>query len=210
MEVFMVFYLQGLTIGLAYVAPIGLQNLFVINSALTQKRGRAYLTALIVTFFDVTLMLACFFGVGALMERFRWLQLAILLVGSVIVCWIGIGLLRSKATLDTSRANVDLPILKLAGKACVVTWFNPQALIDGTMLFGAFHVSLPAGLEVPFVLGAGSASVLWFFGVTTLISLFSAKFSDKVLRVINIVCGCVIIFYGLKLMYNFVQMVIAG
>ena len=206
----MEFYLQGLTIGLAYVAPIGLQNLFVINSALTQKRGRAYLTALIVTFFDVTLMLACFFGVGALMERFRWLQLAILLVGSVIVCWIGIGLLRSKATLDTSRANVDLPILKLAGKACVVTWFNPQALIDGTMLFGAFHASLPAGLEVPFVLGAGSASVLWFFGVTTLISLCSAKFSDKVLRVINIVCGCVIIFYGLKLMYNFVQMVIAG
>lgn len=206
----MEFYLQGLTIGLAYVAPIGLQNLFVINSALTQKRGRAYLTTLIVTFFDVTLMLACFFGVGALMERFRWLQLAILLVGSVIVCWIGIGLLRSKATLDTSRANVDLPILKLAGKACVVTWFNPQALIDGTMLFGAFHASLPAGLEVPFVLGAGSASVLWFFGVTTLISLFSAKFSDKVLRVINIVCGCVIIFYGLKLMYNFVQMVIAG
>ena len=206
----MEFYLQGLTSGLAYVAPIGLQNLFVINSALTQKRGRAYLTALIVTFFDVTLMLACFFGVGALMERFRWLQLAILLVGSVIVCWIGIGLLRSKATLDTSRANVDLPILKLAGKACVVTWFNPQALIDGTMLFGAFHASLPAGLEVPFVLGAGSASVLWFFGVTTLISLFSAKFSDKVLRVINIVCGCVIIFYGLKLMYNFVQMVIAG
>lgn len=206
----MEFYLQGLTIGLAYVAPIGLQNLFVINSALTQKRGRAYLTTLIVTFFDVTLMLACFFGVGALMERFRWLQLAILLVGSVIVCWIGIGLLRSKATLDTSRANVDLPILKLAGKACVVTWFNPQALIDGTMLFGAFHASLPAGLEVPFVLGAGSASVLWFFGVTTLISLFSAKFSDKVLRVINIVCGCVIIFYGLKLMYNFVQMMIAG
>lgn len=41
-------YLQGLTMGLAYVAPIGLQNLFVINSALTQKRTRVYLTALIV------------------------------------------------------------------------------------------------------------------------------------------------------------------
>ena len=36
-------YLQGLTMGLAYVAPIGLQNLFVINSALTQKRTRVYL-----------------------------------------------------------------------------------------------------------------------------------------------------------------------
>ncbi len=203
----MEFYLQGLTIGLAYVAPIGLQNLFVIDSALTQKRGRAYLTALIVTFFDVTLMLACFFGVGALMERFRWLQLGVLLVGSLIVCWIGIGLLRSKATLDTSRADVNMPVLKLAGKACVVTWFNPQALIDGTMLFGAFHASLPAGLELPFVMGAASASILWFSGITTLITLFSAKFNDKVLRVINIVCGCVIIFYGLKLLYNFIQMI---
>ena len=54
--------------GLAYVAPIGLQNLFVINSALTHTRKCALLTALIVIFFDVTLALACFFGVGALME----------------------------------------------------------------------------------------------------------------------------------------------
>lgn len=41
-------FFQGLTMGLAYVAPIGLQNLFVINSALTQSRHRAFLTALIV------------------------------------------------------------------------------------------------------------------------------------------------------------------
>ena len=204
----MSFYLQGLSIGLAYVAPIGLQNLFVINSALTQKRGRAYITALIVTFFDVTLMLACFFGVGALMERFNWLKLAILLLGSIIVCVIGIGLLRSKATLDTGSVDVAVPLIKLIGKACVVTWFNPQALIDGTMLFGAFRASLPSGQELPFVLGAASASMLWFFGVTTLISLFSAKFNDKVLRVINILCGCVIIFYGLKLLYNFFQAVL--
>ncbi len=40
-------FFQGLTMGLAYVAPIGLQNLFVINSALIQSRHRAFLTALI-------------------------------------------------------------------------------------------------------------------------------------------------------------------
>ena len=60
-------FFQGLTMGLAYVAPIGLQNLFVINSALTQSRHRAFLTALIVIFFDISLALACFFGIGALL-----------------------------------------------------------------------------------------------------------------------------------------------
>lgn len=54
----MKYFLQGLTMGLAYVAPIGLQNLFVINSALTHTRKRALLTALIVILFDVTLALA--------------------------------------------------------------------------------------------------------------------------------------------------------
>ena len=44
------FFFQGLTMGLAYVAPIGMQNLFVINSALTHTRRRAMLTALIVIF----------------------------------------------------------------------------------------------------------------------------------------------------------------
>ena len=78
-------YLQGLTMGLAYVAPIGLQNLFVINTALTQKRSRAYLTALIVIFFDVTLGLACFLGAGALMQALPWLQRVILAAGSAIV-----------------------------------------------------------------------------------------------------------------------------
>ena len=43
------FYLQGLTMGLAYVAPIGMQNLFVINSALTKTRRKAVFTAIIVT-----------------------------------------------------------------------------------------------------------------------------------------------------------------
>ena len=55
----MKYFLQGLTMGLAYVAPIGLQNLSVINSALTHTRKCALLTALIVIFFDVTLALAC-------------------------------------------------------------------------------------------------------------------------------------------------------
>lgn len=200
-------YLQGLTMGLAYVAPIGLQNLFVINTALTQPRKRVYATALIVIFFDVTLGLACFFGIGAVMSASPWLEMAILLVGSIIVVWIGQGLVRAKDTLDTST-NVDIPIAKVITTACVVTWFNPQALIDGSMMLGAFKATLPEGTDFFFVGGFASASVLWFLGISTIISLFSARITDKTLRVINVVCGIVIIFYGLKLLWSFIQMVI--
>lgn len=199
-------FLQGLAIGLAYVAPIGMQNLFVINSALTQPRRRALLTALVVVFFDVTLALACFFGVGALMERFTWLQMAVLLIGGGVVIWIGIGLLRAKPTMNHD-VEVDIPLHRLIAKACVVTWFNPQALIDGTMLFGGFRAGNPGGVSMQLILGSSLSSFLWFFGITILISCFSARFNDKVLRVINVACGVVIIFYGMKLILQFMQII---
>ena len=179
-------YLQGLGIGLAYVAPIGMQNLFVINSALTQPRRKALLTALIVIFFDISLALACFFGIGALMSRFAWLQMVILLVGGGIVIWIGIGLLRDHPTMDNS-VDVNIPLPKL---------------------FGGFHAGNPGAVSTQLILGSSSASFLWFFGITVLISCFSAKFNDKILRVINIVCGVIIIFYGAKLLFQFFQMIL--
>lgn len=199
-------YLQGLTMGLAYVAPIGLQNLFVINTALTQPRRRVYATALIVIFFDVTLGLACFFGIGAIMSASPVLEMSVLAIGSLIVLWIGLGLVRSKEeSLDNGR-DVNIPILKVVTTACVVTWFNPQALIDGSMMLGAFKATLPSGTDFFFVGGFASASVLWFLGISTVISLFSARFTPKMLRVINIVCGAVVIFYGLKLLWNFIDL----
>ena len=201
-------YLQGLTMGLAYVAPIGLQNLFVINTALTQPRSRVYATAFIVIFFDVTLGLACFFGIGAVMSASPLLEMIVLAIGSLIVIWIGVGLVRSKEESLDKGKDVNIPIVKVITTACVVTWFNPQALIDGSMMLGAFRATLPEGTDFFFVGGFASASIIWFLTVSTVISLFSAKFTPKTLRIINIICGIVVIFYGLKLLWNFFNLVI--
>ena len=202
----MKYLIQGFIWGLAYVAPIGVQNLFVINTALTKKLKRAIMTALVVIFFDVTLAMASFYGIGALIEKSYILQLAVLLIGGLIVVYIGIGLLREafkKNTQDGSnQADVDIPFSKVITSACVVTWFNPQAIIDGTMLLGAFRASLPAAETTKFILGVTGASATWFLSITILISIFHNIFNDKVLRLINGVCGVVIIGYGLKLLLN--------
>lgn len=201
-------YIQGLIMGLAYVAPIGLQNLFVINTALTQTKKRAIATAFIVIFFDVTLALACFFGIGAIMERARWIEMTVLLIGSIIVIWIGISLLRSSdGNLDSTK-DVNVPILKVISTACVVTWFNPQAIIDGTMMLGAFRATLPVAEGLKFISGVATASCCWFLGVTAFLMIFSNKFNNKILKTINTICGCIIVFYGLKLLYQFIKAII--
>ena len=74
------------------------------------------------------------------------------------------------------------------------------------MMLGAFRATLPAGGDVPFICGFGSASVIWFLTLSTIVSLRGSRFNEKVLNVSNKVCGAVIIFYGLKLLYSFARM----
>ncbi|WP_368791369.1 LysE/ArgO family amino acid transporter [Companilactobacillus farciminis] len=203
------FFLQGLTMGIAYDAPIGLANLFVINSALTQSRKKSLLTAIIIIIFDVSLAFACFFGIGAIMKKFEWLQLIILLVGSLIVIYMGINLLRSQTTDISAEATTEMTLFKTISSAFVVIWFNPQAIIDGSMMLGAFQVTLPSYSHPIFIAGVGIASALWFILLSIIVSKFKDKFNAKVLRIINLICGIIIILYGDKLFWNFITLLTA-
>lgn len=199
------FYLQGLALGLAYVAPIGMQNLFVINSALTQTRLRALVTALIVIFFDVTLALACFFGIGLVMQKYPPVQLGILLLGGMVVVYIGVSLLKSSVRqIDGAQ---QMPLGKTVWAACVVTWFNAQAVIDGTMLLGAFKASMTEAQSLHFLFGVLSASCLWFVTLAMVVSLAGSLVTPRVLGVINKICGAVIAVYGLRLLWHFAEII---
>ncbi len=201
-------YLQGLSLGLAYVAPIGMQNLFVINSAVSLKFKRAIATALIVIFWDVSLGLACFLGVGALMEALPQLQRIILGIGGLLVIYIGVGLVRSNANLSGGK-GANQPLWKIAGSAFIVTWLNPQALIDGTLMLGAFRVSLPVDGAPYFITGFASASFLWFNCLAIGVHLLGSKINSHVLTWLNRICGAVIVLYGIKLLGNLVRMIIS-
>lgn len=199
------FYLQGLTLGLAYVAPIGMQNLFVINSALTQTRWRALLTALIVIFFDITLAMACFFGIGLVMQKYPPVQLGILLLGGLVVLYIGISLLKS--SVQQIGGAQQMPLGKTVWAACVVTWFNAQAVIDGTMLLGAFKASMTEAQSLHFLFGVLSASCLWFVTLAMVVSLAGSLVTMRVLGLINKICGAVIAVYGLRLLWHFAEII---
>lgn len=201
------YFIQGFLLGLAYVAPIGMQNLYVITTAVRMNRLRAFQVALITIFFDISLAIACFFGVGILLDKISFLKYIFLLIGSLSVIYIGITLIRSKPKLN-DKIKVDEPVLKIAGICFAVTWLNPQAIIDGSLLLGSFRASLTGSNSVYFMLGVMSASFSWFTGITTIISFFKKVISSDLLKLINIVCGLIIIFFGIKLGINFIKMLI--
>lgn len=199
------YILQGLLFGLAYVAPIGTQNLYVINTAMQKSKSETFKAAIITVFFDISLAISCFFGIGILVQKYFELKLAILLLGCIIVTYIGIGLIRPVPQMLEEK-EVENSLIKIIVSCFAVTWLNPQAIIDGSLLLGGFNASLPAEMSKYFILGVSIASFIWFNALAVFVSKFRNKFNN-IMKWINIICGAILIFYGLKLGYSFIQVI---
>lgn len=195
---------KGFTIGLAYLAPIGMQNLYVINSAISKRRSQMYFVVITTILFDISLSLASFFGVGYAMNKIPILKLLILCLGSITIIIIGFQLLKSSPSIDTNLKSND-GLLRIILSCFLVTWANPQAILDGTMLFGSLRASIPDSLITYFIFGACTSSIIWFFSLGTIVSMLKKSFNLKSLKIINTVCGVIIIYYGCRIGYNFLK-----
>jgi L-lysine exporter family protein LysE/ArgO len=201
MELLFIYVLQGFLLGIAYVAPIGMQNLYVINSAIKMSKIRAYQVALITIVFDISLAMACFFGIGFFIEKLPFFKGIIILVGSFVLLYIGYKLIVEKPKLD-KEIEVNKPITAIAIICFAVTWLNPQAILDGTLLLGGIRASLPSEASIFFIGGVALASLTWFLSLATITSMFKSLINEKAIRAINLVCGTIICLYGLNLMLS--------
>ena len=201
------YLLQGLLLGLAYVAPIGMQNLFVMNIAIRGDFYKALQVAWTTVFFDILLALSCFFGIGLLIEQNTWLHAGFLLIGAVVVIFIGGRLMLAAANtaLNSDNSTQSISFGALAAACFTSTWLNPQAIIDGSLLLGGFNASLPPEMSGYFITGVCLASFTWFSSLAMVTHFFHARMNNQLIMWINRICGAVIIFYGLKLGYSFMQ-----
>ena len=198
--------LQGMLLGLAYLAPLGMQNIYIINSALSLSRFRAVSVALVTIFFDISLALACFFGIGFLIERNIFVKAAVLAIGALVVIYIGIKLIRSRPELVNKIKNRQT-ILGIIGDCFAIAWFNPQAIIDGSLLFGSYKAILAPSASALFISGVCLASFSWFMLLTLGVNSSKKLISNEKLKIINIICGIVLIFYGLNLAWGFFKII---
>ena len=202
----MFFFLQGLIIGFSSMAPIGMQNLFVINTALAQTTMRVLITVAIVIFFDMTLSLSAFFGMGALITQFPLLKLLVMFFGGLLIMYMGYQTVRTEPTI--SNVDTNVPITKIISTSFLVTWANPQALIDVTMMLGAFRASLSDSESYIFISGVMAAAIVWFGGLALVMRLLANKISISSLAWLNKICGTIILLYGIKLVYDAVMLMI--
>lgn len=195
-------FFRGLLLSIALVSSIGMQNLFVFNNAINQRLPRAGIVAVMVWFADTALTLAAFFGMGALIGAHEILKLIIMLVGGILVLWIGFGILRSASSFRLASSSQALPMGKSLVNAWVVTWANPQAIIDTSLMFGALRSTLADGEVFPFITGVITATAIWFGGITLVLGLLKERLPQKLMLWVNILSGIVVMVYGGYLLWQ--------
>lgn len=199
--------LRGMLISFALVSSIGMQNLFVFNSAMSNRLRRALLICAFVWIADTTLTTVAFLGMGALVSRYLWLKIIIMFLGGLIVVWMGIGILRSASQIELGKNDSQMPLKEAFASAWIVTFANPQAIIDTGVTMGALRGTLTNTEVLPFLGGIILATAIWFFSITIIVGVLKSRLPKRVLMWVNLISGIIVVGYGIVLFINALRLI---
>lgn len=158
--------LQGFTIGLAMIIPIGAQNAFVLSRGI--HRNHHLLTATLCSFCDLTLIAIGVFG-GANVLAASPLGMVLLTWGGVLFLgWFGGRSLLSawrgkgEGLADSAQQMGAKSVLAMT---LGVTLLNPHVYLDTLMLLGSLGSQVSESLRPAFAAGAMLASLVWFYSL---------------------------------------------
>lgn len=192
-------YLRGILIGFAFVAPIGMQNIYMFNNALSNKMSKALLYNFLVWFCDALFSFAAFYGIGALISANEIVKIIVMLVGGALTSYIGFNIIRSAKQTAIGSDSRKQTLKQALMTALIVSWGNPQAMIDGTMMLGASRATLTFEQSILSITGVITASFIWDHGITIGFNLLRDKLPKKFLLAINLISGIIVAVYGLYL-----------
>ncbi|MDD6171988.1 MAG: LysE family transporter [Ligilactobacillus ruminis] len=192
-------YLRGILIGFAFVTPIGMQNIYMFNNALSNKMSKALLYNFLVWFCDALFSFAAFYGTGALISANEIVKIIVMLVGGALTSYIGFNIIRSAKQTAIGSDSKKQTLKQALMTALIVSWGNPQAMIDGTMMLGASRATLTFEQSILFITGVITASFIWDHGITIGFNLLRDKLPKKFLLAINLISGIIVAVYGLYL-----------
>lgn len=181
-------YLKGFIVTFSLIVAIGAQNAYVLKLGL--MRQYVLLAVSLCIIFDFVLISAGVLGLGFFIKGNQLLINSIAIIGIVFLVFYS--LLSFKAAFKNESMQIDdqiktNPLKKVITMLLVFTFLNPHTYLDTVLLIGGIGANISDDLKLYFLLGAISASTVWFtllgFGARALIPLFKKPITWKILDI---------------------------
>lgn len=162
----MLAFVNGLSLCAGLIVSIGPQNTELLRLGLL--KDRAVLLATIFIACDAILIALGAIGVANLISSSRWLGL--------ILTWCTVALLLFLAYQSIRRSMAPEPLLidsqekkrgslEILRRGLALSLLNPLAILETVVIIGSTAAPYQGHHKLLFVLGALSASVIWFYGL---------------------------------------------
>ena len=181
-------YLKGFIVTISLIMAIGAQNAYILKLGLLKQY--VLLAVLMCITFDFILISAGVFGLGYFIQGNQLLINSIAIFG--IVFLIFYAALSFKSAFKNESLQVDgnvktNPLKQVLSLILVFTFLNPHTYLDTILLIGGIGANIENEFKIYFLLGAVSASSVWFFslgfGARFLIPLFKKQITWKILDI---------------------------
>lgn len=202
METYAVPLIEGFFLNISLIAGIGPQNTMILRQGL--NRQHLLLMVALCTLVDALMIGLGSFGVGAFFQS-ELLQRPMTYLGIAALLYYAARSFKAAFSSTTeTRESTELPSRRQVVMALLaVSLLNPSLLIDTMLLMGGSASHYQTDLRLWFVVGAVSASLIWF----VVISYGSARLAPllkrpEVLRAIDALSGSILCLMAFRLLIH--------
>jgi len=181
-------FLKGFIVTFSLIVAIGAQNAYVLKLGLLKQY--ILVTVSLCILFDTLLISAGVFGLGFFIQGNQLLINIIAVIGILFLSFYSFMSFKSafkNESLEIDGKNKTNPLKQVIGMLLVFTFLNPHTYLDTVLLIGGIGANIQNDLKIFFLLGAISASTVWFvllgFGARLLIPLFKKPITWKILDI---------------------------
>ena len=181
-------YLKGFIVTFSLIVAIGAQNAYVLKLGLLKQY--VLLAVFLCILFDTILITAGVYGLGFFVQGNQLLINIIAIIGIVFLTFYSF--LSFKSAFKNESLEIDgktktNPLKQVIGMLLVFTFLNPHTYLDTVLLIGGIGANVQNEFKIYFLLGAVSASAIWFFslgfGARFLIPVFKKPITWKILDI---------------------------
>lgn len=156
-------FVQGLALSLGLIVAIGAQNAFVLRQGL--RREHVGSVVLFCALADAALIAMGVLGMAKALGNRPDLARALALAGAVFLAiygWQAVRRARQPQPLKASEGGKAMRRSAVLAQAAAFTLLNPHVYLDTVLLVGSIGAQQPVALQVWFIAGASTASLVWF------------------------------------------------
>ena len=160
-------FVDGALIGAALIIAIGAQNLFVLRQGMA--RDQVFIICFLSACIDALLILLGAMGLGSAIAAFPWLVPWASWGGALFLIAFALMSLRRAIWPPIKPVKENEVVTSSKRKAILLTlafgFLNPHVYLDTVILLGGIAAGYEFMPRVYFVVGAITASFVWFFSI---------------------------------------------